>query len=199
MLLGLIMVTFVISFGVGSINNPKEVLVEVDSHEILVSQFQREYRDAENRLGRLYRINADQIPALARQLNLRRQVMDRMVDRYLILKAARKEGWRVSDQEVETTIRKDKSFHIENRFDYAQYTQILAQGNYTPDQYEELLKNDLLEQKRLRNLVAGIVLGDKEVHQRYRLENQRVEVDYFRGNPEKFQPPGETGDVEIHD
>ena len=197
LLLGLIMVTFVISFGVGSINNPKEVLVEVDSHEILVSQFQREYRDAENRLGRLYRINADQIPALARQLNLRRQVMDRMVDRYLILKAARKEGWRVSDQEVETTIRKDKSFHIENRFDYAQYTQILAQGNYTPDQYEELLKNDLLEQKRLRNLVAGIVLGDKEVHQRYRLENQRVEVDYFRVNPEKFQPPGEIGDVEI--
>ena len=76
LLLGLIMVTFVISFGVGSINNPKEVLVEVDSHEILVSQFQREYRDAENRLGRLYRINADQIPALARQLNLRRQVIE---------------------------------------------------------------------------------------------------------------------------
>jgi len=197
LLLGLIMVTFVISFGVVSINNPKEVLVEVDSHEILVSQFQREYRDAEKRLGRLYQVNADQIAAYARQINLRRQVMNQMVDRYLILKAARKEGWRVSAQEVEKTIRKDKSFHIENRFDYAKYTQILAQENYTPDQYEELLENDLLEQKHRLNLIAGIVLGDKEVDQRYRLENQRVEVDYFQVNPEKFRPAGEIKDVEI--
>lgn len=197
LLLGLIMVTFVISFGVVSINNPKEVLVEVDSHEILVSQFQREYRQAEDRLRQRFPNNADQIPALARQLNLSRQVMDSMVNRYLILKAAKKEGWRVSEKEVQTTITKDPSFQVGNQFDFTRYTRILAQENYSPDQYEGFMKNDLLSQKHQQNLIAGMVLGDKEVDQRYRVENQRVEVDYFHVTPEKFQPAGKIEDAEI--
>ena len=197
LLLGLIMVTFVISFGVVSINNPKEVLVEVDSHEILVSQFQREYRQEEEGLRRRFPNNADQIPALARQLNLTRQVMDRMVNRYLILNAAKKEGWRVSDREVQTFITNDPSFQIGDRFDFTRYTQILAQENYSPDQYEEIMKNNLLLQKHQQGLIAGMVLGDKEVNQRYRLENQRVEVDYFHVNPERFQPAGKIKDEEI--
>lgn len=197
LLLGLIVVTFVVSFGVVSNNNPKEVLVEVDSHEILIGQFRLEYRNREDQLRRQFPNNAEQIEALARQLNLPRQVMDQMVERYLVLKSARQEGLRVSDEEVREVVKVDKSFQISDSFNYSTYQQILQQNNYTPEKYEAEIKEKLLLQKQQLGWVAGMVVNDQEVNQRYQLENQRVEVDYIPVDPAKFKPSTTLKEAEI--
>ena len=49
-LLLLIVVTFIISFGIGTFSNPKEVLVRVGSQEILVQEFARQYQEELERL-----------------------------------------------------------------------------------------------------------------------------------------------------
>src|SRR3990172_8359149 len=112
--LGIIVVTFVISFGVvNSITNRKEVIVKVGDTEILVTEYMRQYQEELDRLRQRFPDNAE---ALAAQLNLRQQVLDRIVDRHLLLTAAARQGVIVGKAEVE------HRYRVENeqvRVDYA--------------------------------------------------------------------------------
>lgn len=195
-LLGVIVVSFVISFGVGTFSNPKEVLVEVDSHEIMVSQFDREYRDAENNLRQQYPENFE---ALATQLNLREQVMKQMVNRFLILRAAERAGLRVTDREVQAVVTENPVFQVNNQFNFETYSNILSRNQLGPSQYESRLKDDLLVTKHQESLLAGMVIGDGEVDNRYRVENEQVEVDYLYVDPIRFKPPPRPSDQDIKD
>ena len=60
-LLGLIVVTFVISFGVGTFTNPKEVLVKIGDDEIMVSQFSNRYQEELEKLRKRFPDNADEL------------------------------------------------------------------------------------------------------------------------------------------
>lgn len=193
-LLGLIVLTFVISFGVGTFSNPKEVLVKVGAGEIMVSQYLQRYQQEMDDLRRRYPDNAD---VLAKQLNLRHQVMERMIDRHLILRAARDEGLIVTESELRDTITQDPSFSVNGKFDYGTYEQILQQIRRTPEIHESIMREDLLVNRFQRNLVAGVIVNDAEVDERYRIENQRVEVDYVLVDPNRFDLPKPLGDAEI--
>ena len=107
LLLGLIAVTFVFVFGVGQFTASKLVLVEVGGKEILASQFNREYEREMDDLRQRFPANAE---VLAQQLNLRRQVYDRMIERELMLAEAARQGLRVTDREVSDSITSEAFF-----------------------------------------------------------------------------------------
>ena len=184
LLLIIVAVTFVISFGVGQFTSSRLVLVKVGSVEISVKQFNGEYERELNSLRERVGDNAD---AVAQQLNLRRQVFDRMINRQLILNAAEAQGLVVTDQEVNDFIAVQPFFLVENSFDVGAYRQVLANNRMTPEMYEERTRRDLQVQKYQRHLLAGLVVAKGEIEQRYRIENEKVEVETFRMQPEKFR------------
>ena len=85
-LLGVIAITFVLSFGVGGFfGDRKEVIATVNDNEILL----REYRDAyQNRIQALRQQFGESTDQIAEQINLRQQVFDQLIDRYLLLSEA---------------------------------------------------------------------------------------------------------------
>lgn len=183
--LGIIAVTFVIAFGVvGNLTNPKEVLVKVDSHEIMVSEFRRTYEIELDRLRQRFPDNAE---VLASQLNLRDQVLQRMINRYLMLREADARGLTVTEDELKETLTSRTDFQVDGRFDYETYRQILQQNRLTPADYENQLREDLLLGKHQRNLTAGLIVGAPQIEQRYRIQNERVEVDYIYADPDKVK------------
>ena len=182
--LSVIILTFVISFGVGQFTASKEVLVKVGSEEILVRDYNKRYQEEMDKLRRQFPDNAEQF---ALQFNLRRQVYDRMVDRSLLLQAAQREGLVATDQEVSDAVQALDAFHLNGKFDYSTYRSILTQNRLTPESYEDTVRKDLLVGKYRRNLLAGLVVSRDEIEQRYRLENEKVEVDYFAVDPAKFK------------
>ncbi|HKI99620.1 MAG TPA: SurA N-terminal domain-containing protein [bacterium] len=184
--LGLIVVTFIISFGVGTFSNPKEVLVDVGGKEILVTDFMREYQKSLDNLRQRFPNNAD---ALAAQLDLRKQVMDRMVNRYIMLTAAHDAGLMVTDKEVRDSVTHQSAFQVNGRFDYSTYRQILAQNSLAPADYEAQLHDDLLLNKYQRNQVAGLIVSKTEIDHRYRIENEQVEVNYVYVDPSHVKLP----------
>lgn len=184
-LLGLIVITFVISFGIGTFTNPKEVLVIVDDEEIMVSQYLTRYQEELERLRQRFPDNADE---LAAQINLREQVFKDMINRYLILEAARRDGLQVTEEEVRAAVTLQDAFKVNNHFDFSTYQQILQQNRLTPTGYEAKLSQDLLVNKHQRSLLAGMILNDMEVDQRYRIENEQVEVEYLFVDPARFKP-----------
>jgi peptidyl-prolyl cis-trans isomerase D len=183
-LLGVIVLTFIISFGIGTFSNPKEVLVDVGGKEILVTEYMRQYQEQLDQLRQRFPDNAD---ALAAQINLRQKVMDQMVDRYLLLTAARQAGLMVTDAEVRDAVTHTEAFQVDGRFDFPTYREILAQNNMTPAEYEGRLHDDLLLAKYQRNRVAGLVVSKVEVAQRYRIENEHAEVDYVYVDPARVK------------
>ncbi len=181
--LGVIILTFIISFGIGQFSDTKRVLVKVGSEEILVKEFTEKYQQELDRLRQRFPDNAD---ALAKQLNLRNQVFTEMVNRRLIRKAANDQGLSISDEEISNNIMGQQSFHVDNHFDSDTYRRILAQNRLTPAVYESLMRDDLLIEKYRRNILAGLVVSRGEIDQRYRIENEQVEVEFFQVTSDKF-------------
>ena len=193
-LLGIIVVTFVISFGVGTFTNPKEVLVEVGNDEIMVSDYVRQYQQELERLRQRFPDNAE---TLAAQLNLRQQVLDRMVNRHLLLTAAQRERLIVSEEEIKDAVTREPAFLTDDRFDFETYRLVLAQNGLTPAEYEVRLRDDLMIAKYQRNQLAGMVVSKPEIEQRYRIENEQVEVDYVHVDPARMKPAAAPGEAAL--
>ncbi len=182
-ILGIVVLTFVISFGYGNFVRTKEVLATVGDHEILVSQFSQQFQDQLELLRRRYPDNAE---ALAQQLGLRDQVLQQMINRYLMLTAARRLGLQVSEQELRDTVAGQKEFQGGRGFDFETYRAVLRQNDLTPELFESRMQDDLLIRKFQDQLVSGVVVSQAEVDQRYRVESEAVEVEYVTVDPARF-------------
>ena len=182
--LGGIVVTFIGAFGVVRLSATKQVLAKVGSDEILLLDYNRQYQRALDDLRQRFPENTDTV---ANQLNLRGQVFDRLVRRNLFLRAARAAGLMVTDEEVSDAVTNRPHFQVVGRFDFATYQAILRQNGLTPESFEEGLREDLLVEKYQRTLVAGVVISQPEIDLRYRIENERVEVEFIYVDPEWFR------------
>ena len=183
-LLGFIAITFVISFGIGSFfGNQKEVIALVNSEELLAPEYQRLYSQQLESLRSRFGPNADQ---LAEQLNLRQQVFQQLINRYLLVDEAKKRGVQVTDLELAAHIQSLPYFQVNGYFDEGTYRQILAQNRMLVEDYEKELRVDLLAEKYRNLLLAGLVVSDREVEQRFLLENETFTVDYVYFDPTAF-------------
>ncbi|MBI4083938.1 MAG: SurA N-terminal domain-containing protein [Candidatus Lambdaproteobacteria bacterium] len=184
LLLGVIVVTFVISFGVGTFTANKAVVARLGSDEILLNEFNQRYQEELDALRRRFPENAEQI---AQQLKMREKVLERMIDRRLLLEEAEREGLRITDRELKDAVARTKTFQIGDRFDFETYRTVLSQNRMTPESYEERLREDLLLTRYQRSLMAGVLIGEPEIDLRYRIEHEKVEVDYVYANPATFE------------
>ena len=87
LLLGVICVTFVVSFGVGSFGDRKEVIAKVNGREILLKDYRKAYQNRLQSLRQQFGENAD---AFAEQINLRQRVFEQMIDQELLAIEAEK-------------------------------------------------------------------------------------------------------------
>ena len=83
LLLGVIAITFVLSFGVGGFfGDRKEVVAKVNDQEILLKEYREAYQIRMRAFQEQFGENAEKF---AEQLNLRQQVFNQLIDRYLLL------------------------------------------------------------------------------------------------------------------
>ncbi len=184
LLLGFIAITFVISFGVGTFfGDRKEVLATVNSQELLLQEYQRFYNQQLETFRSRFGANADQ---LAEQLNLRQQVLQELINRYLLIDAATKEGLQVTDRELSDHIHSLAYFHKDGNFDFETYQQILRQNRLTTTEYEDQLRIDMLAQKYQTAFLQGIVVSDAEVEINYKNQNETFDVSYIYFDPASF-------------
>jgi peptidyl-prolyl cis-trans isomerase D len=182
-ILAIIVITFVISFGYGSFTRNKEVLATVGGQEILVSQFGKRYQDQLDALRQRFPGQAD---ALAQQLNLRERVLNQMIDRVLLTRAAEEEGLQIPDEEIRQTVTGQQAFQVNGQFDYGTYQAVVRQNGMSPEIFETRMREDLLVQQYQQQLLMGIVVSPTEVDQKYKLESDAIDLDYLYLDPAKF-------------
>ncbi|MBF0238722.1 MAG: SurA N-terminal domain-containing protein [SAR324 cluster bacterium] len=183
-LLGFIAITFVISFGIGAISgDKKEVIATVNHTEILMKDYQRAYQ---NQLQSLQANLGEQAEQFAQQFNLKQRVLEQLINQQLLIDEAKNLGIFTTDKELKEYITEQPYFQKNGHFDFETYQTILKQNRLTIDDYEKLQRKDLLLQK-IRNILGeGIVASAAEVDLEYRMDQEKMAVDFIAFTTDPF-------------
>jgi hypothetical protein len=142
-----ISLAFVITMGWWGFSGPASqfVVAEVGTVPITLPQYQQAYDSTYNFYRNLFKdqFNED----LVQQLDLKKTVVNNLIEKQLWLVAAEKMRVEVSDQELSDFIVKQQTFHREGRFDPEIYRRVLAVNRYTPEAFERLQREDLAVEK----------------------------------------------------
>ncbi|HWP47786.1 MAG TPA: peptidylprolyl isomerase [Candidatus Limnocylindrales bacterium] len=180
------------SLGTGGASN---IVATVEGKEI----HQRELQMTRNRLYNFYRnLYKDKFTEdLVKNLNLERMALESLIEKELLLAEAEKRGMKISEEELLDTITKYQVFQKDGKFDPDQYKFVLLRSGITPQEFEESIQEDLLIQKLEAAIQDGIKVSDKEVELEYRLQNEKVKIEYVAIKPSTFQKDVTVTDEEI--
>ena len=178
-----VVIVFILGFVYfsGSSTNPNDrssqTVARIGSAEISASEFERQYRARLDSYREQYR--GGLTPEMLRFLDLPRQVLNGMIDRRLELEQARRLKLAVSDDELSRAVMSYPAFQQNGQFiGRDKYTQLLARYGYTPERFEEELREDLLASKYAAAVRASIYVPDAELAREFSSRNDKATIEY---------------------
>ncbi|HAD03448.1 MAG: hypothetical protein A2091_02400 [Desulfuromonadales bacterium GWD2_61_12] len=159
--------------------------VEVNGDSIALEDYQSAYANIYRLYQNVYR---DQLtPALEKQLNLRQQALDALIEQELLLQQADRLQLRVGKQELVDAIAKIPAFQKDGLFNKETYIQVLRGQRLTPESFESLQERDLLIEKVRNHIRQNITVDESEIQQEYRDRNEKVDLLLVRVDPAAFE------------
>lgn len=105
--------------------------------------------------------------------NLRRQVLDRLINDQLLEMKAEKLGLRVSDKQVRDEVLSLPSFQIAGEFNNDRYRQLIRQAGFQPDSFREYLRAEMTRQQLAEAIAGSAVEVSRRVQQQLQLSEQQ--------------------------
>jgi peptidyl-prolyl cis-trans isomerase D len=154
-IIGLIVISFSI-FGIESllVGGGSNAVAEVNGEEISLAELQQTVNLQKRRLLSLLGDDAD--PALLDDDRLTPQAMESLVQRKLLVQAAKAQGLAVSDEEVGAIIASMEQFQMDGQFSAPLYQNTLASAGYTSALFQQTLREDLL----VAQLRTGLAMSE---------------------------------------
>ena len=202
---GAIIVVFVVAFGPGAngctgvgggVADTSGFAAKVNGKEITQAEFNQAY-------GNFYRQYQAQMgesftPEMAEQLRLKDTVLDRLVERQLLVDAARAQGLSVSDEEVAKTVQGITAFHKDGAFDFETYQTVVQNAvGVKPEQFEQDVREDLLREKVLAQLRQSAKATDDEVKGEFVKDNDRANLTFVRFAVPQFKAATAPTDAQV--
>ncbi|MEO6326102.1 MAG: SurA N-terminal domain-containing protein [Thermoanaerobaculia bacterium] len=198
-----IFVIFVfVDWGMGTAKGGGESDVAAHAGDIRITtgEFQREYKDTEDRYRQLYGKNFT--PDLAKAMNLPEQVINSLIDRRLMKKEAERLHLSVSDDEVSSKVLSMKDsqgrpiFMKENAFvGEVLYKRMLANAGLTPETFEAQTREQILLEKLNRFFTESVFVSDQEVEDDFAARTVKAKIAYVL-LPASPLPAGAVTDAE---
>ncbi len=193
----MIIIVFVF-WGVGVMvagGNRVNVAATVDGQPIGVQEYQRAYENMHRIYQQLYRDNFN--PQVMAQLNLEQRALDDLINDMLLRREAARLGLQVSDDEVRDSILNIPTFREGARFDRTRYLAALRSSRLTPADFEESQRVTLLITKLENLLTDGLYVSDRELHDLFVLENEKINVAFASIPYERFKAASQVSDDEV--
>ncbi len=141
---------------IGSTNAAK-----VDGEEILAGAFEQRYREAVRREPQLALVDGQF------RVDIRRMLLDGMIQGQLIRNYLDDNGYRISDEQLTSNIQEMPQFQVGGRFDMDAYRSFLLTNiGQTPEEWEPVRRNELREQQLQLSLIATAIVTPAE-YRRY--------------------------------
>ena len=149
----------------------------VNGNRILATELDRETEQVKRTLSQVYGANAQLV---LRNVNLRQEALNQIIEQRLIADEARHLGIRVSDQSLADTIATDPKFQDGGRFDPQRYQEILQANELLPSDYENSLRGSLMQDALRQMVEQGVQVNDAEARHAFDLRNQKVKLAYVQ-------------------
>lgn len=181
-ILGLVILTFALA-GVGSyLSTPAETNVaEVNGEKISRQDFEQAFQNERARMqqqfGEMYAALAADPAYMS---NFRSEVLERLIDERLQQQYADSLGLRVSDEQVRSAIRAMTEFQIDGQFNNDRYLALLRQAGYQPDQFRELIREQMSRNQLVMGLLGSEFATAKEMQLLLKLQQQTRDISFLR-------------------
>jgi peptidyl-prolyl cis-trans isomerase D len=194
--IGLIIITFAL-FGLGSYLQDKSrvYVAKVNDAEITPGELQVAYQNQRARMEQM--LGEAFNPALINEQILKRQALDNLIRRQLILQAAESEGMAISDQLLAAQIHSVSAFQEDGEFKQERYQRLLAQQGQTPAGFEYETRRMLVADQLINGVSNTAFVTSAEVDRAYALQQQKRSFDYILVSAEPFKSGIEPGEAEI--
>jgi len=195
-LLGLIIVVFIAFYGGNQLGDsvPQDI-AEVNGEIITQREFALHYQRALERYREL--LKGSLTPELEKTLNLRGTLLEELIQKRLLLQEARKLGLAASDQDLMTAIAQVPDFQVNGRFNKERYLQLLRANGLNPSQFEEEQREQLTIQRLYSILLDAVHVTEAEVRDRYRFNQEKINLDFIRLPLSKYLPEVKLTEDEI--
>ncbi|MEJ5166504.1 MAG: SurA N-terminal domain-containing protein, partial [Thermoanaerobaculia bacterium] len=149
----------------------------VDDERITYKDFIRAYENQREMLRQFYkdRFSEDVLKGMDEM------VLNNLVDDKVIKKQAQLTGLNVSSEELKSEILKIPAFKKEDGsfVGFETYRNILAANQYTPKQFEENLKEDVLKNRYRKLLTEVVYISEEDLIEEYKKRNMTLTADYI--------------------
>jgi peptidyl-prolyl cis-trans isomerase D len=126
--------------------------------------------------------------ALIQQLNIPQQTLGQLIQQKLLLQVASDMGLRATDLEVRDRIVSNPVFQRDGQFvGFDDYRRILEYNHIPLKDFEDGLKQDVILNKVVSLLTAGVFVTDDEAWRNYRKQNESAKVEYLVAETAKVE------------
>jgi len=161
-------------------------IAEVDGAKISSRQLQSAYQQQRDRLQQMF---GGKLPEnLFSEETMRRQVLEQLVEKELLIKAAADNGMRVGDKQLRELITGIEAFQRDGKFDSAQYERVLAKQGMSPRLFEQRVRRDLIANQLSDAMVASEFTLESEVNAQLALQQQQRDIGYMVIPVSQFEP-----------
>ncbi len=195
-ILGLLAVPFVF-FGLDSYvqSVPQDAVAKVGDYEIKVSEFQAEFSRYRAQLRQQQGEAYDELQA--NRPEARRDFLENMIDRRLLLQHAQSMGMAISANTIADVIRNVPAFQVDGRFDPAIYRQRITASGQSASAFERELAADLLLQELPAAVSSSVIVTDADVDRWLRVQMETRQISYATIQSQAFDDQVSITDSEI--
>lgn len=190
-LFGIIILTFIVSFGPGSFSQiagtaDQGYAARINGVTVDAADFQFAFNMQVNRLRQVYGNNLD--ANTIKGMRLKDNVMDELINTEILRQYAERMGFAVGDDEVLQSIAHAEAFKTAGKFDMALYEKLVRYYYRTsPKAFEMRQRRVLLADKARAILSDGAFAADEEAKSDYIARNERVKLDFVKFDPAAFE------------
>jgi peptidyl-prolyl cis-trans isomerase D len=198
-LIGVIVIVFTLFYGTGpGLNQSRlEPVAEVNGEIITRQEFEVLYQRMVQFYSDLFKSNFT--PETLENLNLRSAAVNELVQKHLMLQEARRLGLEATDNELREAIARTPELQVDGRFSRLRYLEVLRLNRLTPDQFEAEQRELLAIQKLSDTIQDTVHVTEAQVWDQYRLEQEKIKLDFIRLPASNFTPQVEVTEREVQE
>src|SRR6202167_3475631 len=183
-------------FGGGGLFGSIRPIATVNGQKIRGDQVDRGATQLRSTVQHTYCANAQ---AVLKNINIRQEAVERLIEEQLIGDEARHLGISISDVALQDKISKETVFQRGGQFDFDTYQDVLRNNNLLPAEYEGE-ERDRMIADTLRNMIdSGVQVSDDEARHVYNLANEKIGLRYIEVPYEDFAAKISPTETQIAD
>lgn len=176
---------------------PSSYVAKVDGTKINYEEFQRTYYRLRDIYSQIY--GQSLTPEIEKQLGLKKQALNSLIDAMLVRNAAEDMGIKVSKDDVQQAIAAMPAFQKNGAFNFDLYVQLLRANRISPDDFEKSKRTDLMIKMAEDKIKARAQVSDEEALQYFRKKNDKIDILFSSFSPDDVKGEIKLTDQELND